>query len=170
MKKTNMKRIVSSAIFAAFVFICTSIFPIPIPATAGYIHLGDMLIYLAATLLPTPYAVGAAVIGAGLADALVAPIYIPATVLAKALLALSFSSKGDKILTKRNILASVWCIFITLSVYAVYDMILFSSVEAGLLGLFMNFVQASGSAVLFLVVALALDRLGFKQILGRFIK
>ena len=167
MKKTNILRLVMGALFAALVFIATSIFPIPIASTAGYIHLGDMIIYLAACLLPAPYAILAAVIGAGLADALVAPVYILGTVIVKALLALTFSSKTDRILQKRNVIAPIVCVFITVIGYSVYDMILFSSFEAGLIGLFMNFIQASSSALLFYIVAAALDRFGLKKKIWR---
>ena len=45
----------------------------------GYIHLGDALIYLAAVLLPAPYAMAAGAIGGGLADLLTAPVWAPAT-------------------------------------------------------------------------------------------
>lgn len=54
-----------AALFAGAIAVTTAyLLHIPIP-TGGYIHLGDALIYLAACLLPAPYAVGAAMVGAG---------------------------------------------------------------------------------------------------------
>ena len=57
--KTNqpLYRAVLAALFAAAIALATAyLLHIPLP-TGGYVHLGDTLIYLAACLLPTPYAV-----------------------------------------------------------------------------------------------------------------
>ena len=59
----------SAAMFAAMITLTTAyLFHIPIGANGGYIHFGDAFIYLAASLLPMPYACAAAAIGGGLAD------------------------------------------------------------------------------------------------------
>ena len=73
MKERNkLHLLIMSALFAAAIAVMTAyLLHIPIP-TGGYIHVGDALIYLAACLLPAPYAVGAAMVGAGLADLLTA--------------------------------------------------------------------------------------------------
>ena len=72
-RKENLHQLVTTALFAAAITVMTAyMLHIPIP-TGGYIHLGDALIYLAACLLPFPYAAAAATIGAGLADLLTAP-------------------------------------------------------------------------------------------------
>ena len=77
-----------AALFAGAIAVTTAyLLHIPIP-TGGYIHLGDALIYLAACLLPAPYAVGAAMVGAGLADLLTAPLWVVPTLLIKAIVAL----------------------------------------------------------------------------------
>ena len=156
-------KIAQGALFAAIVFVSTALFPIPILATEGYIHAGDAVIYLAACLLPTPVAVAAAVIGAGVADFLLAPVYLPATVIIKACLALVFTSKGEKILTKRNIIAPFVCAFITVIGYALTDAVIFSSVAAGVACVVMNSVQAAGSAAIYFVISIVLDRLGVKK-------
>ena len=76
-----------AALFAGAIAVTTAyLLHIPIP-TGGYIHLGDALIYLAACLLPAPYAVGAAMVGAGLADLLTAPLWVVPTLLIKAMVA-----------------------------------------------------------------------------------
>lgn len=166
-RRSNFFKITVSALFAAIVFILTAMFPIGIPSTAGYIHAGDAVIYLAACLLPTPLAVAAAAIGAGLADLLLAPIYISATVIIKACLALAFSSKGEKILTKRNVIAPFICVLITVIGYAVTDAVIYSSVAAGVACVLMNSVQAMGSLVIYFVLAVMLDKLGAKKLFWR---
>ena len=91
-----------AALFAGAIAVTTAyLLHIPIP-TGGYIHLGDALIYLAACLLPAPYAVGAAMVGAGLADLLTAPLWVVPTLLIKALVALLFTSRGPRLLCPRN--------------------------------------------------------------------
>ncbi len=156
-------KIAIGALFSAIVFVCTALFPIPIPSTAGYIHAGDAVIYLAACLLPTAPAVACAVIGAGLADLLLAPVYLPATVIIKACLVLVFTCKGEKILVKRNVLAPVICALITILGYAVTDAVIYSSFAAGVACIAMNAVQAGGSLVIFYIVAAALDKFGAKK-------
>lgn len=51
----KVKRLVMTAVFTALVFVTTAyILHIPIPATGGYVHIGDAVIYLAAACLPLP--------------------------------------------------------------------------------------------------------------------
>ena len=61
-RKENLHQLTVTALFAAAITVMTAyMLHIPIP-TGGYIHLGDTLIYLAACLLPFPYAAAAATI------------------------------------------------------------------------------------------------------------
>ena len=61
-------RMTLTGLFAAMITLMTAyICHIPYGANGGYIHFGDALIYIAAVLLPRPYALAAAAIGGGLA-------------------------------------------------------------------------------------------------------
>ena len=101
--RQKLHQLILAALFAAAIAVMTAyLLHIPIP-TGGYIHLGDTLIYLAACLLPMPYAVMAAAVGGGLADLLTAPLWVVPTVVIKALVALLFTEKGERILMPRNI-------------------------------------------------------------------
>ena len=102
-KKANKQLIyvVMAALFAAIITVVTA-YVLHIPTGNGYIHLGDSFIFLAASLLPMPYAIAAAAVGAGLADALTAPIWVIATVIIKSLIVLPFTSKKDKIISRRQ--------------------------------------------------------------------
>lgn len=66
----NLKALVYTALMTAFVFVTTSIIQIPIPFTGGYIHAGDMCIFVAGILLGPLYGGLAAGIGSALADLL----------------------------------------------------------------------------------------------------
>ena len=86
-RKSHLHWLTTAALFAAAIAVMTAyMFHIPIP-TGGYIHLGDALIYLAACLLPAPYAAAAAAAGAGLADLLTAPMWVLPTLIIKPLVA-----------------------------------------------------------------------------------
>ena len=139
-----------AALFAGAIAVTTAyLLHIPIP-TGGYIHLGDALIYLAACLLPAPYAVGAAMVGAGLADLLTAPLWVGPPLLIKALVALLFTSRAPRLLCPRNGAALLLACLLLGGVNAFWPQFL------GTL------VQAVGSGAVFAVLALALDRAGGK--------
>ena len=53
---SKTRTLVSASLFATLICVTTAYFlHIPV-ANAGYAHIGDAFIYLAAVLLPTPYA------------------------------------------------------------------------------------------------------------------
>lgn len=83
----------------ALVFVIARFLP-PIPlGNQGYVNVGDSIIYLAAWMLPTPYAVAAGAIGAALSDLTYGYVmWVIPTLVVKALLVLtakglSFRSK-----------------------------------------------------------------------------
>ena len=128
----------------------------------GYIHLGDALIYLAACLLPAPYAVGAAMVGAGLADLLTAPLWVVPTLLIKALVALLFTSRGPRLLCPRNGAALLLACLLSPAAYGLAACLLQGGVNAFWPQFLGTLVQAVGSGAVFTVLALALDRAGGK--------
>lgn len=158
------RRITVTAIFAALTTLMTAyILHIPFGMNGGYVHLGDTMIYLAAAILPMPYAFAAGAIGGGLADLLTAPVWAPATVIIKMLICLPFSSKGKKIVTKRNIAATFLAFWISAVGYYVAEGIMFGFTAAFFTSLTGSIIQSGGSAVAFIIIGAALDRLGFKQ-------
>lgn len=160
----KLVRLVIAALLAAAITIMTAyIFHVPIPGTGGYVHFGDALIYLAACLLPTPYAVGAAVVGAGLADLLTAPMWLPATVLIKALVVLLFTSRKEKFLCRRNGIAVVAAGVVNVVGYYLAEALLFNGWAAFFASVTGNLIQSVGSAAIFLVLGGALDRVDLKR-------
>ena len=136
--------LIMSAQFAAAIAVMTAyLLHIPIP-TGGYIHVGDALIYLAACLLPAPYAVGAAMVGAGLADLLTAPMWVVPTLVIKAVVALLFTSRSPRLLCPRNLAAAAGACLLSPAAYGLAACLLM------------------GSGVLFVVLGLALERSGLK--------
>ena len=58
---TKTRLLALSGLFAAVIFAVTAY--IHIPTGLGYTHAGDGIIYLAASLLPAPYAAAASAVG-----------------------------------------------------------------------------------------------------------
>lgn len=155
----RIKNLTIAGIMAALITLTTAyICHIPIGANGAYIHFGDTLIYLAAALLPRHYALAAAAIGGGLADLLTAPMWAPATVIIKMLLVLPFTSKKSKIVIPRNVFASVLGYLFTGVGYFLAEYILFENPAVFWVSMSQNLVQSMGSAVLFVMLGIMLDR------------
>jgi uncharacterized membrane protein len=71
-------------IFVALVAVATMVFTIYIPATTGYFNVGDAVIYVAAILFGPYVGAIAGGVGAAISDALLAPVFAPATLVIKA--------------------------------------------------------------------------------------
>ena len=144
------------AAFSAMIFVLTAVLHIPVPS--GYVHPGDALVYLCALMLGSPWALIAGAVGEGLADlASGYTAYIPATVLIKVAVALLMTfAKGNKLLSKKSAVLTIPAGLITVGGYFAADLII-SPVYA-FVDIIGNIVQAAGSAVIFVVLAAALDK------------
>ncbi|MBR3575265.1 MAG: TIGR04002 family protein [Lachnospiraceae bacterium] len=163
----KIKNLTLTGLMAALITLFTAyIVHIPIGVSGGYIHLGDSLIYLSAVLLPWPYAMAAGAIGGGLADLLTAPMWAPATVIIKILIVLPFTSRRKGILNKRNLIAPVIAMFITVVGYYVADLILFGKEAAFLISVTSNGIQGLGSAAVFYILSAALEKAGVRRLCG----
>lgn len=90
MKLENMKKLVSAALFTAIICVATYIVQIPMPATGGYVNLGDCFVLTAGMMLGAGYGALAAGLGSALADMLAGYMqYVPATFVIKALMAVA---------------------------------------------------------------------------------
>jgi len=162
-RNKNLRLLVTSALFAAAITVMTAyILHIPIP-TGGYVHLGDALIYLAACLLPVPYAAAAAAIGAGLADLLTAPAWVLPTLVIKAVVVLFFTSRGERLLCRRNLAAVVLAGLFSPAAYALAGCAMAGTMTAFAPQFLGTLVQGIGSGALFLAVAPALDGVKLKE-------
>ena len=162
--QSKIKYLTMTGIMAALITIMTAyICHVPVGVNGGYVHFGDSLIYLAAVLLPRPYALAAAAIGGGMADLLTAPMWAPATIIIKMLITLPFSSKSAKIVTRRNVIASVLAYFISGFSYFLAEYLLFGTWSVLLVSMSQSLIQSGGSAVCFVILGLALDKVQVKN-------
>ena len=171
-KEASLRLGVITALLGALIFIVTAyVLHIPTPATGGYIHLGDAFVYIAASLLPAPYAVTAAGIGEGLSDALTGSIaYAPFTFAIKAAMALCFTSSGETIITRRNAAASAAAGVICIGGYYLTEAFMLHSFVSPVAEIPGNAVQATASAVVYLILGRALDGAKLKKSVAAFVK
>lgn len=153
--RRSLYRMVFTGLFAALIFIGTFFFKLP---TIGYIHLGDGFIFIAASVLPLPYATAAAALGGGLADLLGGyAIWIPGTMVIKALCVVLFKSNVKKILCLRNILAVLFGAAVNIVGYYLYGSLIQGNFITCLTEIPMNVLQETAGAVVFTVMALILN-------------
>ena len=89
MNSKVVSKIVLTALFAALVYVATSIIRYPTFGTQGYINIGDSIVLLSAWLIGGVYGALAAGIGSALADLLAQYVtYVPGTFIIKFLMAL----------------------------------------------------------------------------------
>lgn len=161
---TKTKKITITGIMAALIMIMTAYsLHIPIGANGGYLHFGDAIIYLTASILPTPYALTAAAIGSGLADLFTAPMWLPATIIIKMLIVIPFSCKSAKIITKRNCFATVFAYFISGFGYFFAEFLLFETWSVFPVSIGQTLFQSVGSAIVFLALGATLDKAQIKN-------
>ena len=154
----TVRYLTKASVFAALIFLATAYLSVPLPLM-GYVHLGDGFILLAAALLPTPYAVAAAVVGAGLADFMAGfAVYIPATVAIKALTAILVSNKTKKLIGTRNLLALIPAALICACGYYLYEALIYKSFVAPLASVPLNIAQSLCGALVFIVLGLLIDK------------
>ena len=150
------KKLSVSGLFAAIIFVLTMF--IKIPAATGYVHLGDAAVYLSALIIG-PWALLAGAIGEGLADVAGSYVmYLPATVIVKILLALPFVIFGskEKYFSKKNCLLTITAGLVNVGGYFIYDLII--NKAYAVVNVPGNIIQSVGSAVIFIVFAVALDK------------
>lgn len=155
-----------AGIFTAVVYVFTAY--LHIPSHTGYTHVGDGFIYLAACLLPLPYAVFVGAGGALLADCLTGfAIWAPGSIIIKTAAVLFFSYKTKKIISWRNALALIPACAICIGGYYLYESLITGNFLAPLSGIPGYITQSVLSSILFVTVGLTMDKLHIKQaILG----
>lgn len=165
--KKSILNIAYTAVFAAIIMLCTALIKFSTGLGEGYIHLGDSIIYLCACVLPFPYCLIAAALSGALADVLAGfAIWSIPTAIIKVLIASPFAlvakKNQNKILNKQTTFMPVASGIITIAGYFVAECILYSAASATL-SILGNVIQATGSAIIFYIMAIALDKMNFKR-------
>lgn len=161
MEKNNLKKLrlySFSALFASMIFVATAYLP-RLQIGSGYVHLGDTMIFIAASMLPAPFAFAASVIGASLADLLTGfAVWVPATFIIKGATALCFTDKSKKIISRRNLFALICAAFLCSGGYYLYEALIYGNFLSPIAYIIPNLLQSSVSAVLYLLLAALFDK------------
>ncbi|WP_124100137.1 TIGR04002 family protein [Ruminococcus sp. Marseille-P6503] len=164
----KLRLITLTGLLAAIIYIVTAF--VHIPTGLGYTHPGDGIIYLAASILPAPYAVAASAIGGALADGLSGfVIWMPATIVIKAVTALFFSAKTDKIICARNILAVIPSLILCVAGYSLYEGIVmaqnisFAAIAAAFGQTPFYCLQVALSTAVYILLGAALDKINIRR-------
>lgn len=157
------RSVVMTAVFTAIIFVLTAILHIPAPS--GYVHLGDAILYTSAIILDMPFALIAGALGEGLADVAGGfAMYLPATIIIKVAVALLFVSvrnRENRLLTKYTVIMTLPAAIVTVGGYFAADLLI--SREFAVADILGNTVQALSSAVIFIFLAAALDKINIKD-------
>lgn len=166
----NTHKLVMASLLTALVTVATMAFQVPIPATKGYINLGDTVIFIAALLLGPRYGALAGGIGSALAD-LLSPYaaWAPFTLVIKGLegfiagyiLYRVFS--GENSLKSKLIAMALGGLWMTVGYFGA-EVILYGT-PAAMVELPGNLIHAGGSALIALPVVHIMSRINvFKSV------
>ena len=174
--KSNSEKIrllALTGLFAALITVATTFVRIPV-AHNGYYHAGDSIIYIAASLLPAPYAMLASSIGGVMADVVAgAPEWILATAIIKPINTIPFiivrhflkkRSKDDKILHPAYIAMLLPTSLITIIGYYYIAAGIMFGFDIAFLSIFITgWMQPVASGIVYLLLGAALDGIKFKS-------
>ncbi|MDO5388282.1 MAG: ECF transporter S component [Clostridia bacterium] len=164
------KKLCIMGLIVALTCVATMCIHIPIPATNGYINVGDSIILISAVLLGgafgAPYIAVAGGLGSALADLLLGYTnYVPVTFLVKGLEGLFvtlIALKGGKFFSFRNIAAAVLGVLWMVLGYFICESIMYG-IAAAAGSVISNIIQAVGSLVIFSVLGFALYKANIQK-------
>ncbi len=168
----SIKKMTITALFTALVCVATLIIQIPVPATNGYIHPGDALIFVAAVFLGARYGLVAGGLGSALADLISGyAFWAPWTFIIKAVMGLAVGSiaryERGKLFTLRNVLAMLCGVCIMVVGYLLVSSTMQGGWAAAITSVPANIVQGVGGMILFYIVGYPLDRVDIQKYISK---
>ncbi|MCR5135114.1 MAG: ECF transporter S component [Clostridiales bacterium] len=152
----KIRTMILTALLMSLIMVLTFATKIPVPATQGYIHLGDCMIFMAVIILGRKYGTAAAALGSALADIVGGyAFYAPISFLVKGAMAFLLATFLSRALEKSRahsmLLAAAGMVIAGMVMVAGYyaaETILYGNPVAPLAGVPMNILQfAAGIAV-----------------------
>ena len=160
MKEKNTVYLMYTSLYIALIFVLTFLIKIPVPP-GGYIHPGDALVIPAGIILGKKKGMFAGACGGALADFMGGfYMYIPATIISKALMAAVTCIIYKK--TEKIIFAAVPVIIINCGIYFIADYIMFGR-NYGIYDCIMNLVQTGVGIILAVAVMRIFKRINLKK-------
>ena len=171
MKIEKIKKIVFAALMTAIICVATFIVQIPVPATGGYVNLGDCFVILSGYMLGGLYGTLAAGLGSALADILAGYVqYAPATFIIKAIMALAFyyiykalsKALGEKLSIVSKIISAVIAEIIMVGGYFAYEAVVLHYGLSAAASIVPNLMQGLVAIIASVIISTAFDKLKFK--------
>jgi len=165
METVSAKDLCIKGLLTALVAVATMSIAMPIPATSGYIHLGDSVIFIASVFFGWQYGLVAGAVGSMFADIFMGySHWAPFTLIIKGLMGLivgkiaNYSGAKGNFFSIRNmlgpLLGGLWMVF----GYLIGGTILKGSFLVALTSVPANLLQAIGGFILFIVIGTALNK------------
>ena len=151
MNYKTLNKIILASLFAALIVICAVFIHIPIPGGNGYLNIGDAFCIAAGILLGPVYGAAASAIGGALSDLFLGyAIYIPATAIIKALIALAAYSVFNAIQRKgiSLIVSATLSVIPSPLLYFIYEYFFMGYGPAAAVNIPFNYLQSAVSAVM----------------------
>ncbi len=157
MKKIDVRKLVVAALLASFACVATMVIQIP-NGIGGYFNLGDAVVLLCGWLLGPVYGPFAAGVGSALADLFAGyAVYVPATFVIKALMALLVYFISKKHGTVAVLISGIVAEIVMASGYLLYESFLYGFGTAAL-GIVPNLLQGVVGLVCAIVLKVFVDR------------
>ncbi len=165
---STTKELTLVGLLTALVAVATMMITVPVPATEGFIHVGDAVIFFAAVFFGRKKGALAAGIGSGLADLLLGyTVWILPTLIVKSIMGYivgSFAEKSDhRPLSLMTVIGLVLGVLWMVGGYLVAGSIIKGSFAVGLTGVPWDMVQGFGGIALYIPVAVAMGKTRFFQ-------
>lgn len=163
MKKESIHDLAFLGLLTALVAVSTMVISIPVPATKGYIHLGDSMIFLTAIMFGRKKGAVAAGVGSAMADMFLGYTHwaIP-TLIIKGIMGygvgLIAHQEDEKLINVRNIAALIIGALWMVIGYLLAGTMIIGSFEVALTELPANLIQSFGGAILFVPIGIALKK------------
>lgn len=171
----STKKLCVNALLIALVCVLTMAVQVPVPATEGYIHLGDAAILVSAVFFGPEYGLIAGGLGSGLADLLSGyPHWVIPTLIIKSVMGFAvghiakYRVNHSKFLCFNTFLASFVGIVIMVFGYFVAGAIMKGSLIVSLASVPSNIVQGVSGMVIFGVVGTAFHSGKIYRLINKF--
>ena len=171
MKIEKMRKIIFSALFSAIICVATFVIQIPIPATGGYVNLGDCFVIISGYMLGGFYGAIASGLGSALADILAGYAqYAPATFIIKAAMAIVVyylfialcKAMGEKLTIVSRIITSVIAEIIMAAGYFAYEALILGYGLSAAASIVPNLMQGFVAVISSVIISAAIDKIKLK--------
>ncbi len=170
-EKMTTKQLCLNGLFIAIVCLCTMIIRIPVPATNGYIHIGDSVIIIISVFFGRKYGAAAGGIGSALADLFSGyPHWMLFTLIIKGIMGFIIGSFADisksGVLSFRNLSAPAVGIIWMVIGYILGGAVLEGSLLVSLSSVPSNIIQGAGGLIIYIIIGCALEKADFFKLMN----